>query len=182
VSLLDRSVSDFLGAVASVDEPVPAGACAAALTGASAAALVVLIVRVVQHRREPPDVSGHEARGMELQTRLEQLIDEDAAAYQAYVDARKLPKGPERTAALANATRTPLDIGRACLDVAAIAQSIAPVATGSIQSDIQVAYTLAKAAASAALTTASANIASLAESAERTALQQELEQLKTSSS
>jgi len=180
VSLLDRSVSEFLDAVASVEEAVPAGACAAALTGASAAALVVLICRVVQHRREPPDVGGHAARGTELQQRLEQLVDEDAAAYQAYVDARKLPKGSERTAALAAATRTPLDISRACLDVAAIAQSMAPIATGSIQSDIQVAYTLAKAAASAALTTATANIASLAESPERAALQQELEQLRAS--
>jgi len=179
MSLLDRSVAQFLEAVASEEEAVPAGACAAALTGASAAALVVLIVRVLEARREPPDVSGHEARGTELQQRLAQLIDADASAYDAYVEARKLPKGAERTAALAAATRTPLDIGAACLDVASIAQAIAPIATGSIQSDIQVAYTLAKAAASAALTTAAANIASLAESPERAALGQELERLKS---
>jgi formiminotetrahydrofolate cyclodeaminase len=177
-SLLSRTVRDFLAAVASESEPVPAGACISALTGASSAALVVLLCRVLQGRRTPPDVSRQVVEAERLQAQLADLIDADAAAYEAFISAQKLDRGPDRDVALAQATRTPLDIAAACIQVAAIARSISSLATGSIQSDVAVAQRLADAAAEAALDTAAQNLDTLDDSPERAALLQEWESLR----
>src|SRR5262245_34776325 len=112
MSLLERSVADFLAAVGSEQEPVPAGACSAAMTGALSAALVVLVCRVLLKRRSPPDVGGLLIDAERLVGRLSELIDEDAAAFDAFAAASE----SERIAALADATRTPLSIALACID------------------------------------------------------------------
>ena len=52
--LTDLSVSEFLQAVASAAQPVPAGGSVAALSGAACAALLVLVCDVFERHR--PDV------------------------------------------------------------------------------------------------------------------------------
>jgi formiminotetrahydrofolate cyclodeaminase len=173
-SLLSRSLRDFLAAVASETEPVPAGACAAALTGAASAALVVLVCRVLERRREPPDVTALRKRAAVQRASLEALIDADASAYDAFASAPR----EQRTQALADATRTPLDIAAACLEVATLARSVEVVATGAIRSDVDVALTLATAAAEAALSTASHNIAALGDTQQAQSLKFELDRLR----
>jgi formiminotetrahydrofolate cyclodeaminase len=175
-SLLSRSAHDFLAAIASETEPVPAGACAAAFTGAVAAGLVVLVCRVLGRRRQPPDVASLRERAVTLQVHLENLIDADAAAYESFVAAPK----ETRPQALADATRTPLDIAAACVEVAALARAVKALATGSIRSDIEVALTLATAAADAALGTAAHNIAALGDAPEAQSLKIELSRLRAS--
>jgi formiminotetrahydrofolate cyclodeaminase len=174
LGLLERSVADFLDAVASEAEPVPAGACAAALTGAVSAALVVLVCRVLQRRRNAPDVAGLLAQAAALQTRLAELIDADAAAFDAYTSAPESTK----TQKLLDATRTPLDIAAACVDAVAAARALSPLATRSVRSDAAVAERLAESAARAALDTAGSNLATLADSPGRASLQDEWESLR----
>jgi formiminotetrahydrofolate cyclodeaminase len=176
-SLLSRSVRDFLASIASDDEPVPAGACAAALTGAASAALVVLVCRVLERRREPSDVAALRDRATSLQQQLESLIDADAAAYERFVAA----DAQSRSSALAEATRTPLAIAEACKAVAAVVRDVSANATGSIRSDVEVAETLASAAADAALNTAEHNIASLGNAPHRLDLQRRLETIRATS-
>jgi formiminotetrahydrofolate cyclodeaminase len=175
LGLLERSVSDFLEAVASEAEPVPAGACAAALTGALSAALVVLVCRVLQRRRDPPDVADLLAQAAALQTRLSGLIDADAAAFEAYTSAPDSHKAQT----LLDATRTPLDIAAACIEGVAAARALSPLATRSIRSDAAVAERLAESAARAALDTAASNLATLEDSPGREGLQHEWESLRS---
>jgi formiminotetrahydrofolate cyclodeaminase len=49
--LTDLSVAEFVRAVASPTQPVPAGGSVAALTGAVSAALLVLVCEVVERRK-----------------------------------------------------------------------------------------------------------------------------------
>ncbi|HEV7666555.1 MAG TPA: cyclodeaminase/cyclohydrolase family protein, partial [Chloroflexota bacterium] len=90
--LVDRSVGEFVAAVASAAEPVPAGGSVSALTGAASAALLVLVCGVLDRKR----VDGVEVlldRAAEVQRRLLALIDEDANAYGAYLVAMRAHDG-----------------------------------------------------------------------------------------
>lgn len=97
-SLVALSVRDFTYALAS-DSPAPGGGSASAAAGAAGAALLGMVVRLTVGREKFRD-SWDELKpvGAELdrcRLRLLELVDEDTKAYQAIVDARKLPKGTD---------------------------------------------------------------------------------------
>ena len=97
--LRSRSVAAFLAAVASTDEPVPAGGSVAALCGAAAAGLLILVCAVRAKRHPSAEVDELGTRARHLQAQLTQLVDDDADAYRALLAARRTAKAGAGTVA-----------------------------------------------------------------------------------
>jgi formiminotetrahydrofolate cyclodeaminase len=117
---------DLLDAFAS-NEPVPGGGSAAALAGALGASLLIMVAGLAKTRTGAPeeaaDLAEASARLRPLRDSLLELVDDDSRAYQAVLDAMRLPKATdaERTArraaidtAMQGATRVPLETMRFC--------------------------------------------------------------------
>jgi len=98
MKLVHRTVTDFLSELAS-SEPAPGGGSAAALAGAAAAALCMMAARLTLARESCraswPEAEQALAKAADLQAALLGLVDEDAAAYEAVVSARSLPRATE---------------------------------------------------------------------------------------
>jgi formiminotetrahydrofolate cyclodeaminase len=136
--------------------PIPGGGSAAALAGAMAAALVQMVVELTSGR---PTAADHEAELAELRTEaaglrseLLELTDADAAAYDAVIVARRMPRETEaeraaRDAAVAEATHAatvaPLETARAASRVLDLARRVAPIGNRNAISDVGVAGLLA---------------------------------------
>ena len=116
---------DLLDAFAS-NAPVPGGGSASALSGALGVSLLIMAASLPKSRTGAPeeaaDLAEAAARLRPLRDTLVALIDEDSNAYQAVMDAMKLPKDSpgEKSArtdalqsALKEATDVPLDVMRA---------------------------------------------------------------------
>jgi formiminotetrahydrofolate cyclodeaminase len=136
--------------------PIPGGGSAAALAGAMAAALVQMVVELTTGR---PAAADHETELAELRNEaaglraeLLALTDSDAAAYDAVIVARRMPRETEaergaRDAAVAEATRAatlaPLETARAASRVLDLARRVAPIGNRNAISDVGVAGLLA---------------------------------------
>ncbi len=96
VSLITMSLEDFLRELGS-SSPAPGGGSVAALAGALAAALCVMVSGLTAGKEkcrdswEDMEKVGREAAALE--ERLRNLVDEDTAAFRAVMDARRLPRG-----------------------------------------------------------------------------------------
>ncbi len=156
----------FLDDLAS-ERPTPGGGGAAAFTAAEAAALVAMVARTTTSKKK---YAGVEEQMLELIEQADRLrkeltaaVAEDAAAFETYLDALRLPKGtPEQQetrkqaihqAALA-AVKAPLSVAKKSAHVAALAVEAARMGNLNAIADAAAAVALAK----AALTTASLNI------------------------
>ncbi|MBV8716067.1 MAG: cyclodeaminase/cyclohydrolase family protein [Chloroflexi bacterium] len=71
--LADLSLYEFVQAVASADQPVPAGGSVAALAGSASAALLVLVCDVLE-RHTPGVMTQPRSRARDLQQQLIALI------------------------------------------------------------------------------------------------------------
>jgi len=155
VSLIALPAAELLDRLASPD-PTPGGGSAAALAGATAAALVAMVCRMPKTRTGDP---GERARLDEALAdarrtgdQLRRLVDEDSAAYDAVVAAYRLPKATDeekasrkRTvdAAVAVATDVPLRTAEMCWAVLAAAQVAAENGNPNAASDARTAAALA---------------------------------------
>lgn len=157
--LTDTGVdSTFLNALASAD-PAPGGGSAAAYAGAMAAALVAMVARVTVGKKKYADVEARLLaiipQAEALRAELDRGVARDAAAYQAVMDAMKLPKeSPERAPALEaatlNAARVPLHAAETALTVLALAAEVAEIGNVNAVSDAGSAGSLANTAIYAA--------------------------------
>jgi formiminotetrahydrofolate cyclodeaminase len=155
VSLADLRTRDLLDRIASSD-PTPGGGSAAALGGAVAAALVTMVASMPKtrtgaddERRKLDDVRALvQAEG----ERLRGLVDEDAAAYDAVIAARRLPKETDAekaarkeamSAALRHAADVPMRTARASLAVLQQAVVAAEIGNPNARSDAVAAAALA---------------------------------------
>jgi formiminotetrahydrofolate cyclodeaminase len=173
--LVSLSVADFVAAVASADDPVPAGASVAALGGAATAALIELVCRVhAQHR--PGVLARQQHLAAELQRRLLELVDTDAAAFRAFLAAER--GSPARDLAATRVAETPLEIAGACGRVVQLAQTLDPEISGATRLDLGAASHMAQAAMRSALDIAEYNLSLVADSATRAALQTHISQLR----
>lgn len=144
--------------------PTPGGGSAAALAGALAGALVEMVASLARTRSGAPEERGRldaalaAARG--AGERLRGLVDEDSRAYQAVVEAYRLPKGSDAeqalrkervAAALEQATRVPLATAEACLQVLEAAAVAAADGNSNALSDARTAALLAHAGLLAAV-------------------------------
>ncbi len=121
MKLVEMTVADFVGELAG-DSAAPGGGSAAALAGATAAGLTAMVARLtigrVKYRDAWPVMDRVRDRADELSQRLLKLVDEDAAAYNKFAAALKLPRQTEAQqtarkealeAAAEEAARVPLE-------------------------------------------------------------------------
>lgn len=119
--------------------PAPGGGAVAAMTAASAAALVSMAARF-----SSSDALAE--AGDELRARLVQLAEDDAAAYTAVLAAR----GGARKEALKAATEVPRAIASVAAEVAVLAHGLVENGNPRLVGDARVAELLAEAAGKAA--------------------------------
>jgi formiminotetrahydrofolate cyclodeaminase len=140
-------------------DPIPGGGSASALAGAMGAALVHMVVALTAGR---PAGAGNEAALDEIgteavaaQSDLLRLAELDSVAYDAVIQARRLPKATdlERQSretqmhqATREATMAPLETVRRAADVLALAERLAPIGNRNAISDVGVGGLLATAA------------------------------------
>jgi formiminotetrahydrofolate cyclodeaminase len=132
MTLSERPVGEFLAALGE-RTPTPASGAATALTAALAAALVELAGRF----------AGDEAsvvRAKALWSRLAELGDEDAAAYEAFL-AERSEQSRARIVAV------PQEIAACAEEVAGLAEHVRAQLTTSVVGDAEAAGELARAAA-----------------------------------
>ena len=189
--LIDRTVPSLLEAFSSAD-PTPGGGPAAALTGATGAALLAMVAGMPKSRtnaiaeREALDQAHTEL----LKTRdtLMDLIDRDASAYDLVIAAFRRPKATdeeklERKAAIQDATRVateiPLETIRVC--VAGMREGRAAHTHGnpSAASDVKVGFRLLYAAALSARDNVEINLGGLTDAALQTSLRDESTRLSS---
>ena len=176
-SLSDLTVTRFLDALAAAT-PTPGGGSAAALAGATAAALVAMVARISLAKTTDASRSDRlaeiERKTAALRTALADLIERDAAAYTQVLAAYRLPKVSEDEkatrsaaiqAALKQAARTPLEIAAACAEVLGLAGEVAELGIPSAASDAAVAALLAHAGLRGAALNVAVNLDSIQDSA-----------------
>jgi len=172
--LNDLTVGALIERLASSD-PVPGGGSASALAAAMGAALVAMVAELTIGR---PEAVEHEAAIRELRAAAQQrcaellgLAEQDAAAYQAVVMARRLPKDSEAErqaratalrSAMVDAARVPLQAATAAAEVLDLAQRIALIGNRRAVSDAGVAAQLAAAGLRGALLNVRINLPYLA--------------------
>ena len=172
--LTDLTVRRLIDRLATSD-PVPGGGSAAALAGAMGAALVQMVVALSTGR---PAAAGHEgsldqvgAEAAAAQAALLDLAERDAAAYDAVVRARRLPRDSEedrqardlRVAdAVDAATRAPLETARVAANVFGLAELLTPIGNRNAISDVGVAALLAATALRGSALNVEINLPSLA--------------------
>jgi methenyltetrahydrofolate cyclohydrolase len=180
--LVERSVEVFLGELAT-ESPAPGGGSAAALGGAMAAALCCMACRLTlaRERFEPawPEMRAVLERAEPLGARLRALVDEDCAAYDAVVAARRLPKGsdPERQArqravqeAAVRAARVPLETLETVAGLAAAVRRAAASANPACITDVGSAAAMIRAAALSAAYNVRVNLPDIADAGLRDGL------------
>lgn len=157
MSLLDLSARDLLARIASTD-PTPGGGSAAALAGAMGAALAAMVCAMPKTRtgaaeeRERLQAALETARA--AGRRLQELVDEDSAAFDAVMAAFRRPKASDeekaaRKQAIASAnlraTEVPLQTAECCLQVMSAAVEAARHGNPNALSDARTAAACAQA-------------------------------------
>jgi formiminotetrahydrofolate cyclodeaminase len=158
----DRTLGEFSRLLAS-PEPVPGGGSTSAIVGAFGASLLAMVASLSEGRpkyeRYAATIGRSRDVGERARRRLLELADEDARAYAAFMDGRRLPADSDderavRDAAVQEAakaaTRVPLEIIRQCVELAVRIEALAGRSNLSAASDLGVAGLLVEAAASGA--------------------------------
>lgn len=155
MKLIEMTVKGFVDETAS-DSPAPGGGSVSALAGSLAAALGQMVIRLTTGKKafmalDEATQKEFESKLPELEKqhkRLEQLIDEDTQAFNAFMDALKLPKETDeqkatRKKAMSDATvvamQVPLETAKICLTVLQLLPIIAKHGNNNAASDAGVA-------------------------------------------
>jgi methenyltetrahydrofolate cyclohydrolase len=153
-------VRDFLDLLAA-RVPAPGGGSAAAVTGALAAGLVAMAARFSD--AQLPAAADVADQADRLRERVAGLADRDADAYQAVLDAYRLPAGDRERhrrieAALRGAAEVPLEIAEIAAQVASLAARVAAGGNPNLRGDTVTAAHLAEAAARSAAALVDINV------------------------
>jgi len=183
-----QTLGAFTAALAS-DAPAPGGGAAAAVAAALGSSLTSMVVRLSLDRsRYAAHAALHgEALERSEAARLEllELADADAAAYDAYLAARRLPQ--ETTAqqesrteasqrAAREAVRVPLGIVKACHEQAELLGRLVGRTNRNVASDLEVGAWLFDGAARSAAANVRVNLAAVGDEVYATAVRAELDQ------
>jgi len=169
-SFADHTLADYLAALAA-PTPAPGGGAAAAVSGATAAALVEMVAGL-SLKKSPDGVDAAlqqrtAAQMATLRAELLTLADDDANAYNAFIQAMRLPKSEEQereargramSAAAERAAAVPLRTLRAIGSVAEAARLLTGRSLVSAASDLDVALRFARAAGLSAAENVEANL------------------------
>jgi formiminotetrahydrofolate cyclodeaminase len=175
--IIDFTIGEFLRRLAA-EQPTPGGGSAAALAGALGAGLVCMVCAYTIGRERYRDVESAArrvlARAQELQGDFERATEADAAAYQRFADAQRLPRDTQgqraaRSAAtqqaLRDSTDVPLDVAVAAGELVGLAHLTAEIGNESLISDAAIAASLAFAAFQSARLNVELNAAGIADQA-----------------
>ncbi len=165
MSFADATIRHFIDDLAS-GSPTPGGGSAAAVTGATAAALAEMVCNLTIGKDRYADVEDeieeHREELAELRARLLELADDDAAAFDAVMAAFKQPKGDERSQAIQEASKqaaeVPMKTAERCMEVLQHAEPVARKGNQHSVTDAGTAALLAHAALHAALYNVSVNL------------------------
>jgi methenyltetrahydrofolate cyclohydrolase len=171
--LANQSLTDVLDAFSS-SAPTPGGGSAAALAGALGAALLGMVAALPKTKNNTPEerasLDAARATILQFRSQLVDLIDRDAAAYDAVVAAYRLPKATDdekaarKTAiqdALKLATEVPLETYLTVNNVMRHAGAVGEAGNPSAKSDVAVALQLLATAGQGALLNIEANLGSV---------------------
>jgi formiminotetrahydrofolate cyclodeaminase len=177
-----QTIGEWLDALAS-DAPAPGGGAAAAMNAAIGAALVSMVCNLTigkpKYAAYIETMTRALAEATELRHRALQLADDDAAAFDAVIEAYKLPKESDEEkrarsaaiqAALVGAVEVPLRTVEVAASVIALAEAIEAGANVNVLSDVAVAAASARAALDAAALNVEVNLASMSDAALRETL------------
>jgi formiminotetrahydrofolate cyclodeaminase len=144
------AVGDFLTAMAAA-EPAPAGGCAAALGLAQAAALCAKTARLSARQLTAERVGLLTGEAEHIRQAAASLIDEDARAYQAVLEAKRQRASADRMAdVLSRAADVPMRIVELAAAAAELAAGLAAEGNPALRGDALTAVLLAQAAARSA--------------------------------
>jgi glutamate formiminotransferase/formiminotetrahydrofolate cyclodeaminase len=181
----------FLEALAS-SEPTPGGGSAAAYAGAMAAGLVAMVARVTIGKKKYAQVEKRmkeiASEADDLRQTLAEGVGRDARAFEAVMEAYRLPKKTEeeqaaRVSAIEGATayaaQVPLEACRLAVQVLALAREAGATGNVNAVSDAGSAGAMARACLTAAAMNVRINAISLKERAQAEAWLAELKALET---
>lgn len=166
---LSATVGPFLEAV-SASNAAPAGGSVAAMTGAAAMSLGVMVAGRLLEKDAPPDRAAALRAGRDrlirLRDRLQAAIREDAAAYDAVIRSTKRPMiDSERGAALKDALSIAIAVPLAITELAVtgmeVLRELIPLATPPMAADLRAGIFAARAAGEGALACVKVNLDSL---------------------
>lgn len=177
----------FLDDLAS-SEPTPGGGSAAAFTAAEAAALTAMVARLTVGKKKYAEVEAEMRKTLtkveDLRMKLTAMIEKDAEAFNAVMQAYKLPKQKEdRGRAIASATieaaRVPLKTAQLALEVIRLASGAAEKGNVNAITDAWSSVTLAYSAISSAGANVRINLASLDEDENSLSIQENLAEVES---
>lgn len=156
-SLWNQTAGNLLNEAASV-RATPGGGSVAALSGAFGVALLEMALQITRKKGDAPLQAQLETLNR-LRVRLRELADEDVRAFQAYVQAARLPQdAPERAAAGEAALQVPLDLARTLVEALTLAPALPPLVHPEVLSDVGAGAALLEGALHAALLTVEINL------------------------
>jgi formiminotetrahydrofolate cyclodeaminase len=174
---LDLPLSEFTRQLAA-EQPTPGGGSAAALVGATGAALVSMVCRYTIGReryRSSEDRANQLLDEAErLRSALEQDVEADVEAYQGYAEAQRLPRDTDeqkaardeaRQRALIASTEVPLGVAERSSQVVRLACDASAIGNPYLISDAGVAASLGLAAFESAALNVELNASGLEDAA-----------------
>ena len=187
--LVNKTVTELLDAFAA-PTPTPGGGSAAALSGAVAASLLVMVAAMPKTKTGSPEeraaLDGALPELQTLRSTLSGLIDRDAASYDAVVAAYRLPKSSDEEksarkaaiqAAMKGATDVPLETVRASGALVPLARIVAEHGNANAASDVGVAIGLVMSAYAGGRANVDINLDSVGDPVYVAAVRDELDRL-----
>ncbi len=176
--LASMSLREFTDELSS-ESPAPGGGSVSALAAAMAAGLASMVA-VLSHTKKgfeskQTDLDRIANRTQELKDRMLAAVDADTAAFDALLDAMRMPKDdPAREQALADATvgaaEVPLGVLEACPEIIELNREIARIGLQASLSDAGVGAQMARAAAAGAYQNVCINLGGLTDAPRKEAL------------
>lgn len=182
MKIKERKIEEFLEQVAS-NAPTPGGGAVAAVTGATAAALVEMVINLTKNDPTSSSIRGARERVVELRKALLNLADEDAKAFDEVMFAFKLSKDDagrqgKIQKAFKGAAETPLKIAKLSKEVNLLAQEVLKIGNKNAASDAKTAIYLSEAAINSAVANIEINLAYIKDEEFKAGIQKEVASLK----
>lgn len=190
--LVDLTINEFLNKTSSL-EPTPGGGSVAALNGALATSLIIMVSEGTISKKGfedyISDLKSISTKALELKTKLQEKIDEDSLAYNSVVEAFKLPKktdeekkkrSEEIQKSFLKAAVVPLEVANLCLETLILSIKIATIGKEDALSDSLVAGLNAICGCQGAIENVRINLKNLKESKEKESINKKLFEIEKS--
>lgn len=179
----NQGAEHFLDALSS-SNPTPGGGAAAAMAGAMGCALLLMSIGTTLKRKNTSQALQESLQPAQkkivgFEAELKRLMQQDAQAYEAYLAARRLPKGDLTRAqalqdALCFAATVPADIASTALCALQLVNFLEPLIASVILSDVYCAKHLLKTAIACSLENIRINLPGITDPTRVEHLQQQI--------